>query len=93
MIKPAVLAAIGAGLIGAGGLIAVLAPSAPAGPSQACRAAQSQASAYARYVRTDTTFPNDSAPAGDVIVRHELALLRAMTRAGCPASVKVVTLP
>jgi hypothetical protein len=82
-----------AGLAAVGAMLAAVACGSPAGPSPACQRATAAASAYARHVRADTTYPDDSVQQGIVIINREVALLKDMSRAGCPADTKVVTLP
>jgi hypothetical protein len=82
-----------AGLASVGAMLAAVACGSPAHPSAACQRATVAADAYARYVRADTTYPNDSVQQGIVIIDREVRLLKAMSRAGCPATTKIVTLP
>lgn len=81
------------GLLTAGLLTTALACACGGGPSPACQTATAKANAYAGWVWQNTAYPNDSITEGMAIQAHELSLIDAMTKAGCPGTTKIATLP
>jgi hypothetical protein len=61
--------------------------------SAACKRAVAAQNAYVGWVRAFTTYPYDSVGEGLSILGHDTALLKAMSRAGCPGSTVISVLP